>query len=298
MPNTPPRCLIKRDFRSLFTGENVPQLLYVTHVRTLDQVCPRIIHAHEDLAEVVLIRAGSARFRIGETAYEVYAGDLLVYNSGVVHDERSGQENALDSYCVGIGGLRMPGLRENALIPDNVPPVCPMGDEAEDLGLIYDMMYRYLAADRPGCEALCHHLLLALLSRVLQRFGDAPPQQPQPEAGALGREIQEYMDRHFREAVTLQDIGKALHLSTYYLSHVFKEASGYAPMQYLLRRRIGEAQNLLLTTDLSMAQIAEQVGFETQNYFNAQFSKIVGMPPRRYRQDYLDRQLKSPEQPS
>lgn len=294
MPNTPSRCLIKRDFRSLFTGTNTPQLLYITHIQPSDQAHPRILHAHEDLVEVLLICAGSAKFRIGETAHEVCAGDLMVYNSGVVHDEISDQKNAVESYCVGIGGLRMPGLRENALLPDNVPPVCPMGDEAEDLRQIYDMMYRYIAADRPGCEALCHHLLLALLSRVLQRFGDAPP-QPQAEAGTLGREIQEYIDQHFREALTLQDIGNTLHLSTYYLSHVFKEASGYSPMQYLLRRRIGEAQNLLLTTGLSMAQIAEQVGFETQNYFNAQFSKIVGMPPRKYRQDYLDKQLKSPE---
>lgn len=75
---------------------------------------------------------------------------------------------------------------------------------------------------------------------------------------------------------------------------VFQDLS-YTDMQYLLRRRIGKAQNLLLTTDLSMARIAEQVGFETQNYFNAQFSKIVGMPPRKYRQDYLDKQLKSPK---
>lgn len=211
MPNTPSRCLIKRDFRSLFTGTNTPQLLYITHIQPSDQAHPRILHAHEDLVEVLLICAGSAKFRIGETAHEVCAGDLMVYNSGVVHDEISDQKNAVESYCVGIGGLRMPGLRENALLPDNVPPVCPMGDEAEDLRQIYDMMYRYIAADRPGCEALCHHLLLALLSRVLQRFGDAPP-QPQAEAGTLGREIQEYIDQHFREALTLQDIGNTLHL--------------------------------------------------------------------------------------
>lgn len=155
MPNTPSRCLIKRDFRSLFTGTNTPQLLYITHIQPSDQAHPRILHAHENLVEVLLICAGSAKFRISETTHEVRAGDLLVYNSGVVHDEISDQENAVESYCVGIGGLQMPGLRENALLPDDAPPVCPMGDEAEDLRQIYDMMYRYIAADRPGCEALC-----------------------------------------------------------------------------------------------------------------------------------------------
>lgn len=55
-------------------------------------------------------------------------------------------------------------------------------------------------------------------------------------------------------------------------------------MQYLTRRRIGEAQNLLVETDLPISRIAEEVGYDTQNYFNLQFSKHVGMPPRKFRQ--------------
>ena len=69
------------------------------------------------------------------------------------------------------------------------------------------------------------------------------------------------------EPITLQSMGEALHFSPYYLSHIFKEMSGYSPMQYLLRRRIGEAQTLLISTDLPVSKIAEMVGYETQSYF-------------------------------
>ena len=292
MPHTESQFYVKRDFRFLFTEDNMPQLLYITRVQPSDQAHPRVLHAHQDFVEVLLVCSGSGKFRIGETTYDIQAGDLLVYNSGVIHDEISSQEDAIDSYCVGVGGLRMPELRENALIPDDVPPVLHMGDEAEDLRQLYDMMYRYIAGDRSGCESVCHHLLLALLCRVVQHASGTLP-QPTVEADSLGRSIQEYIDQHYTESLTLQQIGNALHVSSYYLAHVFKESSGYAPMQYLLRRRIGEAQNLLLTTDWPIARIAEQVGFETQNYFNAQFSKIVGTPPRKYRQDFLDKQLKT-----
>ena len=58
-------------------------------------------------------------------------------------------------------------------------------------------------------------------------------------------------------------------------------------MQYLLRRRIGEAQTLLISTDLPVTTIAGMVGYDTQSYFNLQFSKNVGMPPKKYRQNYL-----------
>lgn len=71
--------------------------------------------------------------------------------------------------------------------------------------------------------------------------------------------------------------------------------SGYSPVQYLLRRRIGEAQTLLITTDLSITRIAEMVGYDTQSYFNLQFTKNVGMPPNKFRQNYIVLQKKKGE---
>ncbi|MCI9609268.1 MAG: AraC family transcriptional regulator [Oscillibacter sp.] len=281
-------CFVKREAQPLFTLETMPRLAYVSRTLPSDRAYHSILHAHQDLAEVLLICGGAGRFLVGETFYSVKAGDLLIYNSGVVHDEFSSQENAISAYCAAIAGLRLPGLRENALTADGAPPLLRAGEEAEDLRLLLDMMYRYLREDRPGCEALCHHLMLALLGRVLQLTGDAPRRdRAETEPKALGRRVQAFIDGHFSEPLTLQDMGKALHVSPYYLSHAFKEASGYSPTQYLLRRRIGEAQNLLISTDLPMARIAEQVGFETQNYFNLQFSKHVGMPPGKYRESFV-----------
>lgn len=282
----PSQCYVKREVRSVFTPETAPRLVYVTRTLPQDQSRPRILHAHQDLAEILLICGGRGRYLIGETFYEVRAGDLLLYNSGVVHDEFSSEEDAISSYCAALAGLRLPGLRENAFIADGAPPIFHAGAEAEDLRLLLDMMYRYLLEDRPGCEALCCHLTLALLGRIRQLTGDVRDRDD-PEPKTLGRQVQAYIDAHFSEPLTLQDMGRALHVSPYYLSHVFKEASGYSPNQYLLRRRIGEAQNLLIATDLPMAKIAEQVGFETQNYFNLQFSKHVGMPPGKYRESYV-----------
>ena len=288
MRQPPSQCYVKREVRSLFTPETAPRLVYVTRTLPQDQRHPRILHAHQDLAEILLICGGRGRYLIGETFYEVRAGDLLLYNSGVVHDEFSSEEDAVSSYCVALAGLRLPGLRENALVADDAPALLRAGEEAEDLRLLMDMMYRYLLEDRPGCEALCRHLALALLGRILRITGDAPRRdRAETEPKALGRQVQAFIDRHFSEPLTLQDMGKALHVSPYYLSHVFKETSGYSPTQYLLRRRIGEAQNLLISTDLPMAKIAEQVGFETQNYFNLQFSKHVGMPPGKFRESFV-----------
>lgn len=287
------QCYVKRAYRPAFTQETMPRLLYVSRRQRSDQAYPWLLHAHPDWTEVLLIEEGQARFLIGDATYDVGAGDLLIVNSGVVHDELSG--DPFGCCCIAVSGLRLPGLRENALVAEDAPVVYPVGDELSDLRALYDMMYRYLTADRPDCEAFCHRLMLALLDRVLTISGTVSLRGPaNPDPSSLGSQVKEYIDQHFQEPLTLQDLGAALHASPYYLAHLFKEVSGYSPMQYLLRRRIGEAQSLLISTDLPIARIAEMVGYETQNYFTLQFSKHVGMPPREFRAAYRSREEPPP----
>jgi len=57
-------------------------------------------------------------------------------------------------------------------------------------------------------------------------------------------------------------------------------------MQYIIRRRIGEAQNQLISTNLSIAEIAEKAGFTDTSYFDVMFRKKVGTSPRKYRRIY------------
>ena len=277
------QCFVKRDYQSVFTGENQPRLAYVSRRPPVEEPQPFLLHAHTDLVEVLLFDQGGGRFLIGGAAWEVRAGDVMVINSGLVHDELTREPFGM--YCAAVSGLRMPGLRENALIPENAPAVFPAGEETADLLALYEMMYRYLKTDRPDCEIFCHRLMLALLDRVLTISGSSSLRLPaSPEPAALSRQVQSYIDSRFSEPLTLNALGKALHVSPYYLGHVFKESSGYSPMQYLTRRRIGEAQSLLVSTDLPISRISELVGYETQNYFDQQFSKYVGMPPRKFRQ--------------
>ena len=283
------QCFVKRDVRPVFTGENQPRLLYVSEIRPDASAHPRVMHAHADAVELILICSGSSEYLIHDKKVVIKAGDLLVYNAGVVHDEVSGPDMEVGSYCVGVGGLHMPGLRENALISDEKGYVFPTGRYFEDMKELFVMMFRNLAAGEPHAELFCTSLLHALLVSVLtvtEGVGETR-ENPADEPHILGSRIKDYIDRHYMEPITLQSMGEALRISPYYLSHVFKQMSGYSPVQYLLRRRIGEAQTLLITTELSVARIAEMVGYDSQSYFNLQFTKNVGMPPNRYRHNYI-----------
>lgn len=246
------------------------------------------MHAHEDFVEIILICSGSSEYLIHDKKYFIQPGDLLIYNAGVVHDEISGPDLEIGSYCVAVGGLHMPGLGPNMLVPADAGYVFPSGESFGDLRILMEMIFHNLAAEEPRAEAFAGSLLHALLIKVLAVTDGADAQdKPVDEPHILGRRIKEYIDKHYMEPITLQTMGEALHISPYYLSHVFKQMSGYSPVQYLLRRRIGEAQTLLITTDLSITRIAELVGYDTQSYFNLQFTKNVGMSPGKFRQNYI-----------
>ena len=84
------------------------------------------------------------------------------------------------------------------------------------------------------------------------------------------------------EELSVDDLSARVHMSTSGLAHQFKKRFGFAPIQYIIRR-IGEAQTLLVTTDLSITEVSARIGYDNISYFNNQFKKFTGLSPQSYR---------------
>ena len=164
-------CFVKKDFQSVFVGENDPKLLYVSRISPDASTHPRVMHAHRDFVELLLICSGSSEYLIHDKKQLIKPGDLLIYNANVVHDEISGPGIEVGSYCVAVGGLHMPGLRENALIPDDAGYIFPTGEHFEAMRTICEMMFHSLSSGEPRAEAFCHSLMHALLVKALAEKG-------------------------------------------------------------------------------------------------------------------------------
>ncbi|HEX2199929.1 MAG TPA: AraC family transcriptional regulator [Burkholderiales bacterium] len=92
-----------------------------------------------------------------------------------------------------------------------------------------------------------------------------------------------FMDRHLSDRLTLPLIAGQLKISPCHFAHEFKRATGVAPHQYLIQRRIERARHLLASSDLPIADIALAVGFANQSHFSALFHRVAGMTPQVYR---------------
>lgn len=97
-----------------------------------------------------------------------------------------------------------------------------------------------------------------------------------------------YLDEHLQEPLSMRDVADYLHMNASYFSVLFKEQTGLTFSEYLTRRRIQRAKELLASTRLSIAEIAEEVGYQTSKYFVKVFRMLESVSPGQYRQSVTD----------
>lgn len=91
-----------------------------------------------------------------------------------------------------------------------------------------------------------------------------------------------YINDHFTEMITLQDVADLVKVSKNYFSELFKRETGLNFIDYIIQQRVKRAKELLQTTRLNVYEVAEKSGFNDVKYFSKLFKKLVGMSPKQY----------------
>ncbi|UOQ84138.1 response regulator transcription factor [Gracilibacillus salinarum] len=105
------------------------------------------------------------------------------------------------------------------------------------------------------------------------------------KSSPLVKEALAYLRRHYQDPhLTLEEIASLLHVSTVYLSKSIKQELGVSYVQILTKMRLQAAKDLLKTTDYTIREIAEQVGYDSQHYFSTAFRKAMGVTPKQFKQ--------------
>jgi AraC family transcriptional regulator len=139
-------------------------------------------------------------------------------------------------------------------------------------------------ATRIYVESLANELAVHLLRHhsTARKLDDAPSRRlPRHKL----ERVTEFIDDHLRDSLTLEEISQSLSMSPYHFAHLFKQTAGLTPHRYVTQRRIELAKALLRETELSVTQIALQVGYASQSHFSVVFHQCTGQTPRQYRRD-------------
>lgn len=107
-----------------------------------------------------------------------------------------------------------------------------------------------------------------------------------PQSDASLAPLLRWMEQHLDRPLLIDDLARRAAISTRTLNRRFREQTGTTPLQWLLITRIRRAQQFLETTDLSVEQIASQVGFASATTFRDRFARSVGTNPTSYRRGF------------
>jgi AraC family transcriptional regulator len=126
----------------------------------------------------------------------------------------------------------------------------------------------------------------ALVAHFLRRYTASPPSSRQATGGFVPcklRRVITYIHNHLEQALSLATLAAVAQTSPAHFARLFKQATGWTPHQYVITCRMEEAKRLLVETDMSLSEIAPQVGCADQSHFTALFRKHVSITPQIYR---------------
>lgn len=250
---------------------------------------PHMIHHHRNVLELLYIAKENGRYIVGNYEYAVTAGDFVICNANVPHGEDPFQEHSIQTYCLVLSGVKLKNLPAGHMVAENQRPILSLGKEnfvADLLPNIYKMFY-----DKKNYYEVCRHLAIGIFfilrEKIAERNENLTPTRQKREL--LAYRIMDYINEHYAEPLTLKKISEAVYISEAHLSHCFKKDTGLSPIQYMMQRRIGEAQSRLIETSQPIQEIGEELGFVSSAHFSKMFKKYVGITPKEYRNHFYER---------
>lgn len=236
-------------------------------------------HTHNHM-ELFFIVGGKGQFLINDQLYPVDVNNLVIINPNILHTEVSLNAQPLEYIVLGFEGIAL----ANEDSSNDQFNILDHYESVEISGCLRNIL-REMEQKNPGYEDVCQAYMEILIIRLMRTTALAVPTEPQTfSSNRQCAAVRRYIDLHFKEALTLEQLAEEGHMNKYYLSHAFKREYGVSPINYMISRRIEESKYLLAETDLSMSQIAQLLGFSSLSYFSQVFRRTLGSSPMEYRQ--------------
>lgn len=140
-----------------------------------------------------------------------------------------------------------------------------------------------IGADQMICSYL-EQFLIMVLRDVTMSKGEVVTTEDFREAihGYLAEQVDSYIENHLKERLNVEEIADYFHYSRAHLSTLYKAVRGLSIGESIMARRIRRAKTLLLARQMTIAKVAEEVGFSTSQYFTHRFTLEVGCTPTKY----------------
>lgn len=255
----------------------LPALEYVNSDIITDFENKSVVHG---LAEIWLCRSGTGEMQIEGERRKVRENDFWIMNPYTLHCAYAKPNETTEFLVLGIRNVKF-GISED---------LSNSWFRTDNNKLRTYMEFIFSEAKNPSnssAQVLNHLLELALLEVQRVYTTSVVPFQKK-ESGKLADSVASYLETHFNQQITIDELTKIFYCAKSTLIHSFKKAQGVSIIEYLMQCRLKEAQLWLRQSEMSVSMIAANCGFSSMPYFYKYFNKNMGMSPTQYRATYSD----------
>lgn len=269
----------------------LPELPLVGRMHLLDALPNSLIpHCHEGVFEITLVLDGCLEFTLGNERFPIRGGMFFITKPGEWHGAVDNTLQPAEWYWAHVRfpdrgampGMSEPQTRELADGFAGISQRLVNGSEA-----LQDCFTQLLSECRSQksfselAARACYHRLLVQILR------DHDRSQHLKNSQELSRSVRlaiDWLDEHLGDALSVTELAEVSGLSESHFRQRFHQEMGISPSDFIARRRVLKAKTLLRSTDLSITEIAFQLGFQSSPYFAAVFKKLTGHTPSQFRE--------------
>lgn len=238
--------------------------------------------------ELYFLISGSCRMFIDHTLCYLSAGDIVVLSPYQLHKTIYGSGQSAERFTVNF----IPEYIEyfnSQCSEEGVDAVFSrrrLSIPKEQRGYVQELFSQML---RETLSRDCYSqiqiksVLFQLLSFLGRCRNLEPPDQLLDAGDAVIQEAAQYIYDHHREPLTLDAVAKTAHMSPVWFSKKFHQTVGLGFKEYLTHIRLKDAEELLLTTGMTVTEVGLTCGFSNGNYFGDAFKKARGISPKEFR---------------
>jgi AraC-like DNA-binding protein len=235
--------------------------------------------------DLLLLVSGVLHIGENDRQWELTEGETLILSPDKEHYSVKPCEKETVFYWIHFSGIRAEDEPGNHHIINTYTIKIPQHSRLSDPQAANNLIKRLLTlrGENRSSAFWQEQILLLELFRHMEEGDKHVKASP---SVILAERTEAYLRQNFQNNLSNEKLSKALHFHANYIVRCMKEVYRCTPMEYLHEYRLKQAKLLLVTTEWSVGQIAEHVGYQYAPYFSSCFKQWMGVSPLRYRKEY------------
>lgn len=240
-------------------------------------------HHHEDIYELTFVVESSGTLLLESDRLPLKLGDIVIMPPGMLHCYTCGSGEAMQYYSIWVDAESNEGEIQSFLKEIRGKPAIISAFKYLDyIQSSFHILGELHQINNGVLDETCQSIYLSLLM-LIKKIYLYRAMVVSISPSSYASDVLWYINRHVSEDLSLELLAKQFHISPSHLRRIFKQVYGISPIHYLIKRRIAMATDYLLKTDMTVAEVARQVGYENTTHFSHLFADRIGCTPSEFR---------------